>query len=371
MKILFSSHYSFLYGSNRSMDSLIDYFILRKHDVEVLLPSNGAFVTHLEGKGVKTHIFKYFYEAMYIKWNSKYFSLPLLWIYNFFAFPFLFLKIKRINPDIIYSNSSIDTYSVWIAKILKKRHVIHIREFMDKDFGAHYIFGSNVKSWILKNSDKIICVSNAVANSVLRELPNNSKIIYNGVAISNIRHENPQLTENLKIGVVGNIDISKQQDLAIKIMPSILNVYPNITLHIIGDKECSYKRYIQCLVKELNIQDKVIFDGFINNVEEIYNHFDVLLMCSRSEAFGRVTVEAMLRNKPVIGYKSGGTTELIENGTTGFHFENKEDVIKALHILIKDRNKALSIINKARNTAEHKYVENVYVENVYNYVIGS
>lgn len=353
------------------MDSLIDYFVQRGCNVEVLLPSKRAFVEYLENKGIKTHIFKFFYEAMYVKWNKKYLSLPILWTYNLFVFPFLLLKIRKINPDIIYSNSSIDTYLVWIAKILKKKHVVHIREFMDKDFGAHYILGSSIKSWILKKSDKIVCVSNAVANSVLGELPDNCRIIYNGVSLPKVQYDIPQLTENIRIGIVGNIDISKQQDLAIKMMPEILKLYPHITLHIIGDKECPYKKYIQYIVKELNIQNNVIFDGFINNIEEIYNRFDVLLMCSRSEAFGRVTIEAMLRNKPVIGYKSGGTTELIEDGITGFHFENKEDVINALNIFIKDRNKTISIINEARNKAEYKYVENVYTENIYNYVIYS
>ena len=91
MKILFSSHYSFLYGSNRSMDSLIDYFTQRGCDVEVLLPSKQAFVEHLENKGIKTYIFKFFYEAMYVKWNKKYLSLPILWIYNLLSFPFLLL----------------------------------------------------------------------------------------------------------------------------------------------------------------------------------------------------------------------------------------------------------------------------------------
>lgn len=370
MKILFSSHYSFLYGSNRSMDSLIDYFVQRGCDVEVLLPSKQAFVEHLENKGIKTHIFKFFYEAMYVKWNKKYLSLPILWIYNLFVFPFLLLKIRKINPDIIYSNSSIDTYLVWIAKILKKKHVVHIREFMDKDFGAHYILGSNIKSWILKKSDKIVCVSNAVANSVLSDVPNNCRIIYNGVPNPKQEKTIPSLKENMRIGVVGNLDVSKQQDLAISYMPSILEKYPNVTLHIVGDKECPYKRRILNMVKDLGLQNQVKFEGFINDVEEIYNRFDVLLMCSRSEAFGRVTVEAMLRNKPVIGYKSGGTTELIENGVSGFHFENKDDVLSALQVLIADKEKANAIVDAARIKAMNTFVEEIYAKSVYDYVLS-
>ncbi len=44
---------------------------------------------------------------------------------------------------------------------------------------------------------------------------------------------------------------------------------------------------------------------------------DVALTCSRDEAFGRVTVEAMKRGRPVVGAASGGTAELIQDGRTG------------------------------------------------------
>jgi glycosyltransferase involved in cell wall biosynthesis len=43
----------------------------------------------------------------------------------------------------------------------------------------------------------------------------------------------------------------------------------------------------------------------------------VALVCSRDEAFGRVTVEAMKRGRPVVGAAAGGTGRLIEDGVTG------------------------------------------------------
>ena len=41
--------------------------------------------------------------------------------------------------------------------------------------------------------------------------------------------------------------------------------------------------------------------------------------------FGRVTVEAMRASNPVIGSAAGGTTELIEDGVTGFLYEYKDN----------------------------------------------
>ncbi len=43
----------------------------------------------------------------------------------------------------------------------------------------------------------------------------------------------------------------------------------------------------------------------------------VALMCSHSEAFGRVTVEAIKFGLPVIGANSDGTRELIREGWNG------------------------------------------------------
>jgi glycosyltransferase involved in cell wall biosynthesis len=57
--------------------------------------------------------------------------------------------------------------------------------------------------------------------------------------------------------------------------------------------------------------------GYRNDAFSYMCIADVVLMCSRSEGFGRVTVEGMLAGKVVIGARSGATTELIQDGVTG------------------------------------------------------
>lgn len=370
MKILFLSHYSGLLGSNRSLDSLITFFVNRGEDVCVMLPSKGDFYQHLKSLRRKVHYFKFVYETLYVKKNKKYLALPILWVYNLLVLPFLLYKIKKINPDIIYTNSSSDLYSVFIAKMLGKKHVIHVREFMQEDFGGYCVFGRKIKRKIILKSDKIVFVSKAVAQAVVGEVPFYGKVIYNGLPIPNIEYKYKDIRDSIRIGVVANIDISKQQDLAIKMMPAILNKYPNTTLHLIGDKDCPYKQYLKTIVKELKLESKVIFEGFIKNVEEIYSRFDVLLMCSRSEAFGRVTIEAMLRCKPVIGYEIGGTSELINHGETGFKFKKYDDVIRALDVITGDEDLIKSIVENAQRDASKRFAESTYVNNVYDFLLN-
>lgn len=370
MKILFLSHYSGLLGSNRSLDSIITFFSEKGINISVLLPSKGEFYNHLRAKGMDVHSFMFIYETLYVKKNKKYFSLPILWLYNFFALPFLLWKIRKINPDVIYTNSSSDLYSIFIAKILRKKHVMHVREFMQEDFGGFCILGRRAKRKIILKSDKLIFVSQAVAKAVVGQIPQYGRVIYNGLPAPKCKFDYHDLNETSRIGVVANIDISKQQDLAIKMMPNILNKYPKITLHLIGDKECPYKRYLKDLVKQLKLESKVIFEGFIKDTEDIYSRFDILLMCSRSEAFGRVTIESMLRYKPVIGYEAGGTPELIKDGITGFKFKTEADVIKALDVIAHDSEKTRQIVFDAQREASVAFSEKLYTNNVYDFIIN-
>jgi glycosyltransferase involved in cell wall biosynthesis len=48
---------------------------------------------------------------------------------------------------------------------------------------------------------------------------------------------------------------------------------------------------------------------------------DIVLVCSRSEAFGRVTIEGMFSGRPVIGARSAATAELIKDGVNGLLYD--------------------------------------------------
>lgn len=64
-------------------------------------------------------------------------------------------------------------------------------------------------------------------------------------------------------------------------------------------------------------------------------------MCSRNEAFGRVTVEALKLGKPCIGANSGGTPELIRDGWNGLLYETGSPSSLAEKIEVLYWNKSL------------------------------
>ena len=87
-------------------------------------------------------------------------------------------------------------------------------------------------------------------------------------------------------------------------------------LFLIGEGPEINKAY--GLVKELNIHDKVLFLGQQRHVEDYLAISDLLLFPSKNESFGMAALEAMSYGIPVVGSKSGGLCEVVDDGKTGF-----------------------------------------------------
>lgn len=123
------------------------------------------------------------------------------------------------------------------------------------------------------------------------------------------------------IGIIGRIEKTKGQEYFIKSIPQVLEELPFSKFFIIGEislGEKNYFRYLQNLIADLRIKNKVIFTGFLKNRFEVIASLDIIVQTSiEPESFGRVLIEAMTMAKPVVATKIGGFCEIIENGIDG------------------------------------------------------
>ena len=87
-----------------------------------------------------------------------------------------------------------------------------------------------------------------------------------------------------------------------------------------------------------------------------------LLMCSRNEAQGRVTIEAMFYGCPVIGYKAGGTQEIIKDGVNGFWFDSIDEAINKLNIIAS--NNIRSVIERSQKYVTTHFSEETYKQKI-------
>lgn len=140
-------------------------------------------------------------------------------------------------------------------------------------------------------------------------------------------------------------------------------LFMSFTIYIAGSGEVYF---------EVNneLKERVHFLGQVDNIRDIRKHIDIELVCSRAEAFGRVTAEAMLAGIPVIGSNTGGTPELINDGVDDFLYErgNIEMLADKIEILIKNKCLLKEMGRVAKEKAKKmftiercvKEIENVY-----------
>ena len=153
---------------------------------------------------------------------------------------------------------------------------------------------------------------------------------------------------------VGNLVARKGQDMVIRALPSLRQTIPDVTYLIVG--EGPYRVPLDKLTLELGVRDRVIFAGriLVEELPDIYAISDVFVMPSRNEecdveGFGLVFLEASACAKPVVGGRSGGIPDAIEEGVTGLLVgpRDPEDIANALARLLSDGDLAADWVNKA------------------------
>ena len=370
MKIFFISNYSQLYGANRSLLSIVEKCKKCGDEVYLLLPTKGDLSEELKRKGIKYKVIPFVSSLFYYRKLLPYIALPLLDLWTFCILPYILYITKKFKPDLIYSNSSAENIGIILARVMKIKHVTHVREFMDLDYRCKFLFGRKAKKWYICKSDGVLYVSKSVARHILMDekMPINHKVIYNGIRSTKDKFTEKTIPDNINLGIVGFLDEGKGQDMAIRYFYKITTIYPKSKLHIWGDKEGEYKSKLIKIIEELKLEGKVIMHGFEKNSNVIYSDMHVLLMCSKAEGFGRVTVEAMMRGIPVLGYNSGGTAEIIKHGFTGYVFSTEKEFIKNIQeMFISDEHYNKLCLN-AFNYSHEYFSEDNYTDNVKTFI---
>jgi hypothetical protein len=128
-----------------------------------------------------------------------------------------------------------------------------------------------------------------------------------------------------------------------------------------------YLEDLKEIVRNAKLEQCVRFLDFQENPFPAVNQADIVLVCSRSEAFGRVTLEAMLLRKPVIGVNSGGTTELIREGFNGLLFEPGDYVQLAdkIRYLMEHQGKIKEFGENGYEFAKEKFTKEEFSGKVY------
>jgi len=78
-----------------------------------------------------------------------------------------------------------------------------------------------------------------------------------------------------------------------------------------------YQEELEKEVLRLGLDGAVTFAGYHEDIPQVMSSIDILALPSRTEAFGRVLIEAMAGAKPVVAFAVDAVPEVVEEGVTG------------------------------------------------------
>lgn len=348
-------------GAGKCLVNFCENFDKEKFEICVILPKESKLIEKLRDTGAKL------IEIDGLKdksWDFK--SLLKL------------VKILREEaPDIVHTHSSLTARVA--AKFVKDCKII---------FTRHSVFP--VSPWI-KNapgrwvnkfvneslSDRIIAVAEAAKENLTDGGVAEDKIdvILNGV--DKIEESSIENKEELKkklgikkdeyvIGILARLEKVKGHEYFIdmaKLIISEKKIKAKFLILGTGNEEAELKEK----VKKLGLEKNIIFTGFVDNVKDYINIFDIQVNCSYgTEATSLALLEGMSIGIPAVVTEYGGNSGVISNGENGYlvPIKSPRDSADAIVRILTNDDLKNYMKKRCVEIYEEKFTVDIYTKNI-------
>lgn len=368
LNILYVAHERKLGGATLSLLSLIDEMKAKGHEIYVIVPTgNCPLAKELRKRSIPFITVFFGWIQMPSYWNIvlKY-CFRLLYFIEPLQVWYVYCMMKQKKIDIVHTNSSVTDFGARIAQKLSCKHIWHIREFGDADYSLEYL-KEKKKTWEYMNAhtDKFIFISKNLYE-YFKEYADEKKslIIYNGISVDYFIERNYQPKEKVVFLISGNLLRSKGQILVLQAANKLKRENDKFEVWIAGSESSMgdskrYTKELRTYIKQ-NLHGIATMLGRVIDMKSLREKADVEIIASQKEAFGRVTIEAMMGGMPVIASDSGANPELVEDKVDGLLYEcdNYEDlVIKMKQFIVFPQ-----MIAEMGRKAQKKAVQNYSLE---------
>lgn len=284
------------------------------------------------------------------------------------------MKIKSIiqenHIDILHINGI--GYGVGAKAALKSniKLVWHIREMLEEDFHEE-LYNKKYSYNILGKADKIITISECVMEKYKKLISSENIVkIYNGVATEQYFSKQRKLFAERKVKLMYAGTLSEAKGImelieAIHLLKE--EVKEKIQVVAIGKASEEYRQVLEQKIQEYGLSSIITLQGFVENVAEEWKKADIACVCSRFEAFGRVTVEAMMAGCLVIGANVGGTVEIIEDNKSGLLYQKGKpiDLTEKIEYAVHNKEIAKKLASSGQVRAVEKFSEDRNTKEIY------
>lgn len=356
MNILFVSH-----GGRRNGGAQNVLFALIKHastifNCHCLFPENGQFSDQVAALGVQKHVVRFNWWA----------GFELDTIYKISNFCMNLHKsvnavvdiINKNKINMVISNTVVMAEGAFAAQICGIPHIWYIHEILSKDPKLkHLVKLEFLYPLMLHMSHALVGVSKAVKSEIIYylDLANKERdavqgegsplkfplekihVVYNGVPIPATC---PEINSNNTILSVGGICRRKGQMTLLRAARYVLDEIPDAQFRLAGSFwENGYRRELLEERVKLGIGKKFAFEKWQNDMDAFYSSGGILVSPSTCESFGLSLLEGMAHGLPIVTTDSGGPSEIVEHGGTGFvvPIDDAQNLAKGIIFLLKNK----------------------------------
>ena len=370
--ILYISHASQLGGAERSLLLLLARLDRGRFQPRVVVRGRGPLADRLDEMGVP------WYTVPMIRFTRTANAVTL--VRYFASWRKSARKIRRLldrlQAHLVHANST--TAFLYAMHLLARQRVPRIWHV--RDFGLTKM--STVDRAVPRCASAIILVSNAVGQVVprVRGVSDKTSVVYNGVDVDTfgpgdraaLRGELGLGQSTPVAGIVGQVVPWKGHDRFLAAAAKVASRLPDARFLVVGDDRFGdHPKLLDKLraqAADLGLGGAVIFTGWRDDPAAVMNALDVLVVASENEPFGRVVIEAMACETPVVAFRCGGPAEIIEHDRTGLLVEpfDVDAMADAMTALLADPDRAAALGRAARQAVCEKFSADRYVQSIQN-----
>lgn len=187
---------------------------------------------------------------------------------------------------------------------------------------------------VVRLSDAVVCCSHVVANQFRRVRASNTHVVFPGVDAAawnktdraSARQRLGLPREAPVIATVGTLSRGRGQDLVVQALPRLVAAFPGLVYLVVGrphpyDLQDELGRLL-ALADRLNVKSSVRFLDYTPSPRDVFAASDVVVNPARfPEPFGRVAIEALASERPVVATDVGAAREVLHHEKTALLVE--------------------------------------------------
>ena len=148
----------------------------------------------------------------------------------------------------------------------------------------------------------------------------------------------------------------------------VLGKIKNVKFIITGSSQGNngHEMELKNMVKNYGLEDKIIFTGYRKDIKNIIALMDIFVFSAVGEGFGRVLIEAMALQKPIVAANSGGIPEIVVDGKTGILVPERDllSIASAIIKLINEKDIRVKMGMAGRKRVEEMFTIERHVKGI-------